>query len=180
MLQLEIEIGDHHMVFNKLISPSKRHRFCVLVTIQLLLILVFTGLIRESITVDIKNTKQITVIVDEVQCFRFLETRFNIYTDSEKYIFANSTALSDCSNSSLCDSISRGDELTIVYFEKNTMFGKRRIVVGAKTDIEVYRSIEGYNASKRGASTLAFIISAIIELVFIGICWINNLLHKNL
>jgi len=69
-------------------------------------------------------------------------------------------------NSKLFDTIQIGDEISISYVEQYSFFGKRNSVVEAKSDTEVYRSIEEYNSTS--AFVPVIIIFAIVEFLFLS------------
>ena len=75
--------------------------------------------------------------------------RFSVFSNSIEYQFLNNND-SGYSNSQLYNVVQIGDEVLILYAEKYNVFLKKyNSVVDARTDTEVYRSIEQYNDAKK-------------------------------
>ena len=145
--------------------------------VQILIIVLFIGLLSESRPVALEDTIQRTICVDKTDYRRvFSERRFYIYADSVKYTFASGNH--GYSNSALSKTISAGDQLSIVYYEDSGLFGNANYIIAAQTETEVYRSLDGYYESKSGMPTIVIISFLIVELLFLGICFLYIRFHK--
>ncbi len=150
-----------------------------LVLIQLLFIFSSIHMFICSQPISVNDTKQIEITVDDIYFVRVpRENWLVVVSDSTKYLFKSRLTFEECSVDELYESISEGNKLSLKYYEEYNILGKFNLVVDARTESEIYRTIEGYNQSKQGVTTLVVIIFSIIELVFIGIIclyvWLNH------
>ena len=135
--------------------------------------------------ISVNDTKQIEITVDDIFFVRVpRENWLVVVSDSTKYLFKSRLTFEECSVDELYESISEGNKLSLKYYEEYNILGKSNLVVDARTESEIYRTIEGYNQSKQGVTTLVVIIFSIIELVFIGIIclyvWLNHNIIKGI
>lgn len=152
----------------------------VFTLIQVFIVFLFIRMLNESKPIDLQHTKQIDITVEEIMYERVIsEYRFSICAGSAKYSFANSGAFSEYSSRELYESISVGDQISIIYYEKRNILNKSNWVADARTEAKVYRSFEEYNKHRQGVATIAIIIFSIIELLFIGIVSIYVILNKS-
>lgn len=143
---------------------------CIFIFIQILFVSIFCVLLRESKPIDLQNTKNIDITVDDVYYYRTIsEYRLAVYSSSVKYVFTSRTTGDDYSVSKLHKSICVGDKLSIIYYEKDSAFGSNNIIVDARTVAKTYRSFEEYNKGKQGLPTLITVIFSIGELVACGV-----------
>ncbi len=166
------------------LSPKQKQTLCSLIIfalMQILIILVFSWLLYKSKPVDLENTKQITITVDNVRYQRGpTEYYFIIYSDSEKYLFSNYGRFGEYSNRELYESISIGDRLTLTYYNSSSLLhGNFNSVIEAQSNTEIYRSVEEYTKLTAGISTAVTIPFLIIELVFVGVLILYVLNSKN-
>ena len=153
----------------------------IVVFIQLMIILLFCRIWNESQTIDLKNTIQRNITVEEIYITRVIsEYRLVIYSDSQKYLVASSTTAADYSVSKLYESISIGDELSIIYYEKNSIFNKNNIILDARSETETYRSYEEYKKGKMGLLFAVIIMFIVVELFFCGIIFVFIWLEQNI
>ena len=150
---------------SQVLTSSKKYLRIAL--IQLMLLLMFLGCFYSSKPFEIQNVKQAVLIVDDISYERVIsEYKFSFFSNSVKYQFSNKGVFSNYSNSELYEKIEIGDRITIKYVEEYGLFGKINWVVDARTETEVYRSIEDYSDQK-----IAFIIICVffyvVELLFL-------------
>lgn len=138
--------------------------------VQIAIIVLYTYMLNESKPIELERVKQIDITVEEI-CYKKVisEYRLDIYSDLKKYSFASRGTTKEYSNSELYEIISTGDLLTIVYYEKSSVFGTENRVVEARTKTETYRSFEEYNKGKNGLSVGVTVLFVMIEIVFWGI-----------
>lgn len=150
-----------------------------LVLIQLLFVFTSIYALICSKPISENDTKQIEIIVDDMYFVRVpRENWLVVVSDSTKYLFKSRLTFYECSVDELYESISEGNKLSLKYYEEYNILGKSNLVVDARTETEIYRTIEEYNQNKQGVPVLVIIIFSIIELVFIGIIclyvWLNH------
>ena len=135
-----------------------------------MIVLLFVCMLSQSHPVETQDIKQVDIIVDDVYYYRFIsESRVRISCDSIQYTFNSPSTAEEYSCYELHKTISVGDRMTLHYYENNSLFGDRNIVVGAHSETETYRSIEAYSKGKEGVIVVVFVIFILIELVFIAI-----------
>lgn len=155
------------------------------IIIQLFIIFSFLLLVSGSQQIDINNTKQIEITVDDVHIIRVpKEDWLFVIADSTYYLFTGRATNEDYSVHELYNSISKGDSLSLRYYELDTVLLKNiNKVVDARNETEIYRNIEEYNYGRHGVDIFVVILCSIIEIIFIGIviiyCWINFNVIKN-
>ena len=166
----------------KLSAGEKRsiRAILLLTLIQLVIVLLLVHFMNESRQININDTKQIDITVDDIYIIgsRRLKWLF-VADDSTRYLFMSRPTLEERSIYELYDSISKGDELSLIYYESNhIIFGNVNVVVDARTETEVYRTFDEYNRSSQGLSTFVLIVFLIAEFIFIGIAfvcvWLNR------
>ncbi len=151
-----------------------------LVLIQLLIIFTFIHMLICSQLIGVNDTKQIEITVDDIYCVRVpREDWLFVVSDSTKYLFKSRPTFEERSVNELYESISKGDKLSLKYYEEYNIFWKANLVVDARTETKTYRTIEEYNRGKQGVSVCVFIIFSVIELVFIGILFLYIWLNYN-
>lgn len=147
--------------------------------IQILIIFSFLLLVGGSQEININETKQIDITVDDTYIIRVpKEDWLFVIADSTYYLFTGRATKEDYSVHELYNSISKGDCLSLRYYELDTILLKNvNKVVDARSDTEIYRNIEEYNYGRHGVDIFVIILCSIIEIIFIGIviiyCWIN-------
>lgn len=153
--------------------------------IQMVMVLFFIRTLSNSQPIDIQDTKQIDITVEDSYYFKIpSEYRLIVFSDSTKYLFESRATFEEYSVSKLYETISVGDRLSLIYYEADSALGKINIVVDARTETETYRSFEEYNRGKEGVPTAVVIIFSIIELTFCGIVilyiWFNSNIIKGI
>lgn len=171
-----------HTIFS-LAEKKLLRTVIVLVLIQLLIIFTFVFMFRNSQQINVNDTKQIDITVNDVYYFRVLrENWLFVVSDSTEYLFTSRSTIKEYSVSKLYESIHEGDELFLMYKETYTVLGKVNLVVDARSKTETYRTIEDYNDGKQGIPVFLVVVFSIIEIVFIGIvfvyAWINYIIFK--
>ena len=151
----------------------------VLTLIQLVIVFAFVYMLIGSQQINVNDTKQIDIIVDDIYCVRIArEYCLFVVSDSTKYLFKSRSTFEEYSVAELYNSISEGDKLSLRYHKThNILLGKVNLVVDARSETETYRSIAEYNHGRQGISAFVTIIFSIIELIFVGIVlmyvWLN-------
>lgn len=157
------------------------------VLVQVLIVLVFIRLISISLPINIDETEQVTVTVDDAYRTklpgggrRVSENWLVVVADSNKYWFEN-VLFDKYPVKELHQSISKGDELTLTYYKaSNIILGNRNIVVAAESESETYRTIKAYNQSRQGVPVFVAVLFLITELVFLGELALYIWLKKNI
>lgn len=157
------------------------------VLVQVLIVLVFIRLISISLPINIDETEQITVTVEDAYRTklpgggrRVSENWLVVVADSNKYWFEN-VLFDKYPVNELHQSISKGDELTLTYYKaSNIILGNRNIVVAAESESETYRTIKAYNQSRQGVPVFVAVLFLITELVFLGELALYIWLKKNI
>lgn len=157
---------------------------CIFILIQVLIVVAFVYLFNSSGQIDIKDTKQVNVTVDSLSYFhgssKHSAGRLVIVSGSTKYYFMNRSTSDEYSVSKLYEALSKGDSLTIRYYETERLFlGKINLIVDARGGAEIYRSIEEYNRGHQGSEVGVIIVFVVIELLYFGFLLIYIYIDKN-
>lgn len=139
----------------------------------MVILLLFIGLIRASRAVPLDETTTCVVDVEETYYKRISssERSFGIISDSAEYRFPNFNDVNNSQypNSKLMNLIKIGDNVTLVYYEDNGLFGTVNKVVDCRSDNMVFRSYEAYKTSLEQGRIAAIILFVCVELAFICI-----------
>ncbi len=158
----------------------------VFVLVQITIAFVFAVFLNNSHQIDINDTKQIDITVDDLYSTKVMrEEWLYVVADSTEYLFTARPTLEEYSVSELHNTISRGDRLSLTYCETDHLvYGKLKIVVDARDDAEIYRTFDAYREGQQGVSVFAVILFSTIELIFIGVvlvyAWLNQNIIKDL
>lgn len=153
----------------------------VYVLIQSLIVLAFMSMFRASHPVNIQDTKQIDITVEDTYYISIPKhSQLVVVATSGKYSFVNYSRFDEYSANEIYESISKGDKLSLTYYEGYSIVGKINRVVAAQTENETYRSLQGYIRGHQGLPAIIVLIFSIIEFVFIGLVLISTLLDKNI
>lgn len=155
----------------------------VLALIQLVITLTFVHVFRSNQQINVNDTKQIDIVVDDVYHFRVSkENCLCVVSSSAKYVFKSRSTFEEYSVEELYESIHKGDKLSLIYRETYNVFWKVNIVVDARNEFETYRTIEEYNEGKQYIPWFVVFFFSIAEIVLIGIIfvyvWVNYNLFK--
>ena len=136
------------------LSVVEKHlvrRMIRLFIIQVLIILVFVQSFDWFRSVDIRETKQADITVEEILPISLRRGRRGvvIVADSTEYFFSRTNTSSEYSNRELLETLSVGDHLSLHYREGYVLFGTGNLIVDARGETEIYRSLEEYNKSKK-------------------------------
>lgn len=150
--------------------------------IQILIILIFVNALNSSYPININDTKQIDITVDDLYINRVFKSNYLIVvSELTKYEFTPRSTFKEYSVSKLHKTIFLGDSLSLIYYESNHfIWGTRNIVIDARTQTETYRSYEEYIKGKEGSSVAIIIIFSLIEIAFLGIILVDVWLNKNI
>lgn len=164
-----------------LVERKSIRTMLLFVIIQCLIIISFVRLVNASQQLDINDTKHIDITVDDIYIVRVPnENWLVIVADSAYYLFTSRATFKDYSVHELYDSISVGDQLSLIYCEADSiLFKKVNNVVDARTEGEIYRSLDEFNKGKQGLPLAVVILFSLIEAFFCGIVILYVLLNKN-
>lgn len=149
------------------------------ILIQTLIVFSFILLVKSSQQIDINDTRQVDITIDDIYIIRVpKEDWLFVVADSTYYLFTSRASLEEYSVHELYNSISKGDHLSLIYYELDSiLFKKVNTIIDARTETEIYRTIEEYNRGKQGVPIFIVILYSIIELMFVGglliYAWIN-------
>lgn len=118
--------------------------------------------------IDINDTKQVDIIVDKA--YETISGRrqvMYVVADSEYYMFTAPGFFEEYTVGELNDRISEGDHLSLIYYEGYSFFQKVNHVIDARSETEVFRSLENYYRGKQGIPAFGVIICVIIESLFL-------------
>lgn len=153
---------------------SKTRRKClkkilIPVVIQVIIILLFCEMLDMSRTIDIKDTKQLTVTVDAIRFdIGLFEDKVCIKSNSEQYIFGTNCTSNEYAIHEIFESISQGDEITIIFHEVDSIFGPQNWILDARTETEVFRTYEDYLKSKTNIIPVVCALFSFVELLFLS------------
>ena len=154
----------------------------VLILLQAIIVFAFVRLLIGSQKIDISETKQVNVTVGDVYYSRVpRENRLVIVADGVKYLFQGRPTVDEYSVYELYNAISIGDRLSIAYYEStNIFFEKVNVIVDARTENEILRSLEAYTRGRQGVPVFVVILFSVIELVLLGIVFVYVWLNYNI
>ncbi|MBQ8880514.1 MAG: hypothetical protein IJY69_06725 [Clostridia bacterium] len=169
-----------------LVEKTKIFRMVtIFALVQLIIGIIFVNMLIGSQKINENDTKQIDITVDDMYKFRVPMAKtywLVIVSDSSQYLFHSRSTLKEYSVSELNEAISIGSKLSLMYKEEDGIFGKTNLVVDARDETEIYRTIEEYNRGRQGVSFFVIVIFSIIEVIFVGIIaiyvWINYNVFK--
>lgn len=154
------------------------------VLIQVCIIVMFFMAFNTSHPIDITDTKQAEITVDDIH-YRVTQARYSktywliISENSTEYIFSSLKPSAEYSVNELYKSISVGDRLSLRYYETFNILGKINLVVEARTETETYRTLEEYNNAKQGVDIFVIILFFVIEVIFCAIAVLFFAFSKN-
>lgn len=155
------------------------------VLIQVCIIVMFFMAFNTSHPIDITDTKQAEITVDDTYC-RFTGRRLTtawlvISENSTEFIFSGDEPFSGYKYpvEELNELISVGDRISLRYYETFNILGKINLIVDARTETETYRTLEEYNNSKQGVDIAVIVIFSVFELLFCAFVFISFALDKN-
>jgi len=147
-------------------TPNQKAFICFLIS-ELLILIVFLMLFHQSMPATKENTRQISGVVETVEYERaFSEYRLRIYVDGACYQFANLGVGAPTSNREIYENIREGETVTVQYVERLGVTGLERWVVDARSDRSIYRSIDEYNAQKRGVWILDIVLFSVFQAIW--------------
>ena len=140
------------------------------VVIQVIIILLFYKLINISKAVEIEDTTQMTVTVDAIR-YEYnarIESRVWIKSNSQQYFFGSPHTSNDYAAHEIFESLSEGDEITIIFYEENSISGPRNRIIDARTDTEVFCTYENYLKSMTNVIPAVCALFSFVELLFLS------------
>ncbi|MBP3923085.1 MAG: hypothetical protein J6D27_08970 [Ruminiclostridium sp.] len=152
----------------------------IFIVVQVLITVFFFFLLIECSPVDLKDMKQLDIVVESIDYKRVIsEYRMDIYSDSVRYSFNSRSTISECSVSELYDKIKVGDRLSVIFYEKNSIFDKQNLIIDARVETEIYRSVEEYNNGKSTLKTVIIFVLCIVEILFLSILALFIYINRN-
>lgn len=150
-----------------------RRKYCIKilvpVVIQVIIILLFCEMLDASRTIDIKDTKQMSVTVDTIRFDRgILENKVCIESNSEQYIFGTNCTLNEYSVHEIFESISQGDQIMIIFYVEESIYGTQNRILDARTETEVFRSYDEYLKNKTNIIPVVCVLFSFVELLFVS------------
>ena len=132
--------------------------------IQLIIILLFLFSYNISKPFDADELTKIYINVDSTDLYtvRMYHSVFVINSNSNKYHFS-SPGSNEPTNYELQDKISPGDALAVTYYK----FGGNLWVVDARSDTEIYRSIDVQNNEQQDILKSTYIFFFMMEFVYL-------------
>ena len=154
------------------VSVVEKHlivRFLIVLAIQLMALFAFVRLLDTS-HLDANDIKSAQIVVEDTRYSKIRRDYWLIIdaTDANRYIFPARPTKSEYSTAQLNDLISKGDVLTVKYIEGLSLLGNSRFIVDARTEKDVYRSLEEYNRGKEGTDVVIVISFVVLELIFLS------------
>ena len=151
----------------------------VLTLIQLVIIFTFVYMLHNSQQININETKQNSLHVDDIYYYRMAkENNLLVVADSQYYLFTSRSTLKEHSVHDIYESISIGDRLSLTYYEAHSLiWGQLNIVVEAHSETETYRTLEEYNRGREGLPVFVVVFFSIIELIFGGVVFVYVWIH---
>ena len=141
--------------------------FVKILSLQILMICLFIYALTSSQPVSTEALQEADITVEEV--YRVYKKRggmLKVIADSETYVFHNGGS-SELSAAQLSKRIFAGDQLCISYVERDSLFGTRKVVVAARSDSEVYRTLEVYNSNREKGAVPLCILFLLMEGIFL-------------
>ena len=152
----------------------------VFVVIQLVIIFISVSFFRDSQPTSIEDVKRVDIVVDDAYCLPVMrENRLYVVSDSITYVFTSRPGAKEYSVSQIYKSIHEGDRLSLMYKETSSILGKVNFVVDARSETEIYRTLDGYNNGKKDLPLFVIIFSSVIEIAFIGIVLVSVWLDRS-
>ncbi len=153
----------------------------ILCFVQILIVVAFIRIFNVGQPISTHDTKQTDIIVEDIH---LISTRRDawlvIIAGSEKYLFERHSSFDTYPWEQLNKSISKGDKISLRYYEGYTIFGRSNWIVEARTETEIYRTLEEYNRAKQGVSIFVVIIFIIIEIVYALIAFVYIRVNRNI
>lgn len=151
--------------------------------VQMLILIAFIRMYNIGQPISIHDTKQTDIIVEDIYPISTRKEQWLvIVANSEKYLFESHSTFDTYSLEELNKSISKGDKLSLRYYEGYIVFRKTNMIVDARSETETYRTLEEYNSGKQGVPIFVIVLFSIIEIVFVGIIfvyvWLNYSVFK--
>lgn len=147
----------------------------IIIIIHILIIQVLVTGYKNSFPVEIQDTKCVDITVsDVIKVFgRHRTLAINVYTyldgsDYTKFVFPRSVSPDEYSCDELYDVLFPGESLSLRYVERRSITGWKNIVVEARTETDIYRTLDGYN-NKDGKEPriIMIVLFSIIEVFFL-------------
>lgn len=163
------------------VAEKKLIRFFTLcVLIEIIIILLISNTIASFRPLQIQDTKQIEIVVEDVYYdYGRVSSRLVLTSGSEKYYIHNRSSKNEYSIRQLKEMIAIGDRLILNYCEERNLWGKYNSVVNAQTETEVFRTIDNFNNDQKIGSTIFIIVLIFIELFFCLYVILYTFLNKN-
>lgn len=148
---------------------QKKKRILFFLIKQLLILLVFLTPLYQAKPIPEDKCTQVSVVVEDVDYRRVVRSNtLVIVSDSVEYRFpARGFLDKEYSNYELQQKIQKGDKLTITVVDNYSILGKTKLILDARTETEVYRSLEVTNSGREFMMIFLGIVFAVVEVLFI-------------
>lgn len=154
--------------------------FVMCALIEIIIILLVSNAIASFCPLQIQDTKQIEIVVEDVfYDYGRVSSRLVLTSGSEKYYIHNRSSEEEYSIRQLKEMITIGDRLILNYCEERNLWGKYNSVVNAQTETEVFRSIDNFNNDQKIGSIILIIVLIFIELFLCLYVILYTFLNKN-
>lgn len=143
----------------------------ILLVIQNLIVFLFIALYRSSKIIDFQTLKQTDITVEDTLYLPYRKNpQLYIYSNSQNYVFYSLGGYQEYNVHSLQESISKGDKLSVIYYETDSIiWGENNVIVDARTEDKIYRSLDKYYEAHKNSDIIVIIIFLVIELIFCGV-----------
>ena len=143
----------------------------VFALIQVLIVCFFIRFLNTSKPIDLADIKYVNITVDDAYLVNMShkETWLIIVSQSTKYVFEHHTFYDEYSVYELHEEISKGDYLSLSYYDEYTLLGKTNLIVELQNETKRYRSLEEYNRSKDGLPIASIILFIVAEFLLVGV-----------
>ncbi len=159
-------MGQKNKKKKKYKNTTKAKQITTFVILQIIAIVLFASMIYNSVPISPERVECTSIqIINIKNVRRFHEFRVCVYTENESYEFPN---FGEIPKSTLLDKIKEEEEISIKYVKTYGGFKCYNLIVDARSESEVYLSLEDYNAKRPLIGVIILIL--ILESILIGAC----------
>ena len=148
--------------------------------IQTIIGLLFLLSIRGCFPIEKNQTKETTIVVEDTAYWRgWNQYEFSIFSKSIEYSYPCLGALGPwASVHEMAENIKIGDKITIVYEEQAGLTQTRFLIVEARTQTDVFLTMEDFNEQRvmgyRGLVVILIILELICLFFFVLSLWLDR------
>lgn len=138
------------------------------VLVQLIILMASSSMISRTFPIPPDRIKTASIVVEDKDYSAYKEPHLILSSGGKQYVFWNYRGPNEYSSPQLRDMISVGDCLIVQYTEDRTIIlGKYYKVLGARTESQVYRTVEGNNKIREENRIPWCVICGILELLYL-------------